>query len=399
MLTAAGSYQRRDSEFSDRLHDAGSRLNAVTGFSKAGARRRNTLFGQVGAVLAAGKVMQPKRADVKGAVDYSKPAQRTRKNSKVLRVNSAVASMLDKFDRETEYAVEQHEAENETDTCWSKTRTSQLALKRWLAGSYFAHVLHSVALVLSAASCITFALERDYEYHDHPVKQSSTEEFVISVAFCLDLAMKAATTESLRAYLGSFVGLIDLITSVFLLLVVDQAWLGFPWRVLTFVRTFRCLRIFRIAPMIQYIGTDVSLQMAVIGYMFMCVLWLSTAFMRWAEKSLTFWDAFYLNFTTISTIGYGQLSPHTIFGKYIVVVVVFVTFILIPFHTQKLISILNLSSFYQRNSYKPHEPGRHVVLCGEISFEGTRVRRGRACAGGARGGGGGGVKGCRCRCR
>eukprot|EP00947_MAST-08B_sp_MAST-8B-sp1_P003129 g3129.t1 len=123
--------------------------------------------------------------------------------------------------------------------------------------------------------------------------------------------------------------------------------------------------------LIQYINSEIYQEIVVIAGIFVGLLWISSAFMRWAE-ALSWFDAFFLNFTTISTIGYGTLRPETLVGKFIVCVQVILTFVLIPMQIQKIITILNLVSYYERRSYQPHEAGRHIVVAGEITANSMR---------------------------
>jgi hypothetical protein len=69
----------------------------------------------------------------------------------------------------------------------------------------------------------------------------------------------------------------------------------------------------------------------------------------------TFWfhDAFYFVVCTITTIGYGDISPATAETRMITVVAITVTFVVLPMQFQKLLVTLDLQSAPYNRSFHP----------------------------------------------
>lgn len=85
-------------------------------------------------------------------------------------------------------------------------------------------------------------------------------------------------------------------------------------------------------------------------------------------RKIEFWNCFYLVLITLTTIGYGDISPQTVLGKaftVIFVVLALATFgTLIPELSKELSSRNRFRKAYKRTFGK-----RHLVICGGITFE------------------------------
>lgn len=82
-------------------------------------------------------------------------------------------------------------------------------------------------------------------------------------------------------------------------------------------------------------------------------------------------DMIYFTLVTLGTIGYGDIVPKTIFGRFIIIGTIFLLLALIPTLTTKLISVLALTSKYSRTSYrKISKKTKHLILLGSSDVEG-----------------------------
>lgn len=79
----------------------------------------------------------------------------------------------------------------------------------------------------------------------------------------------------------------------------------------------------------------------------------------------------YLYYTIVSTstVGFGDISPITVLGKLIFIILVFMILIVIQHHINDLITLSNAQSDYALNSYSAKNGIPHVLLIGNISIE------------------------------
>ena len=89
------------------------------------------------------------------------------------------------------------------------------------------------------------------------------------------------------------------------------------------------------------------------------------------EYRLLYHDAFYYTIITMSTVGYGDFYPISIPGKFLVSLMLAVTFAIISKQTNKLLQLMGLQSIYARQRYfKTNAP--HVIVCGNIASNSAR---------------------------
>lgn len=72
----------------------------------------------------------------------------------------------------------------------------------------------------------------------------------------------------------------------------------------------------------------------------------------------------YFVWVTISTVGYGDISPRTTEGRLILTVLITIILLLIPKKTGELVQIISKQSFYARNLYKSKVDVPHLVVAG-----------------------------------
>ena len=76
----------------------------------------------------------------------------------------------------------------------------------------------------------------------------------------------------------------------------------------------------------------------------------------------------YYIWVTISTVGYGDISPMSTQGRIAVMCIIGFSIISIPKMTNELIEKMALQSVYMRNAYTPKSKNsKHVVICGDLS--------------------------------
>lgn len=82
--------------------------------------------------------------------------------------------------------------------------------------------------------------------------------------------------------------------------------------------------------------------------------------------SIPFFDCFYYIVVTMSTVGYGDISPTTSLSRFVVILFIITFAVVIPMQLNQLIKILSAQSVF-RGRYNPTATEEHVVLCGHVN--------------------------------
>jgi len=75
---------------------------------------------------------------------------------------------------------------------------------------------------------------------------------------------------------------------------------------------------------------------------------------------------------TLTTVGYGDVNPHSILGQITVIFLIICALVIIQKQTNELIRILDLQSKWAGEPYKAKQETPHIVLCGRIQLGGLK---------------------------
>jgi hypothetical protein len=81
---------------------------------------------------------------------------------------------------------------------------------------------------------------------------------------------------------------------------------------------------------------------------------------------LSFHQCLYFVVVTLSTVGYGDITPMTPIGRVLVMLVILITIVLIPRQTNELLRLMGLQSVYARSFYKANSDVPHIVITGNV---------------------------------
>ena len=83
-------------------------------------------------------------------------------------------------------------------------------------------------------------------------------------------------------------------------------------------------------------------------------------------QTMTYMGAVYFVINTISSVGFGDIVPTTIYSKLLLVILIFVSMTVIPIQINELLFLLSSVSSYKR-PYVPQAGENHVIVCGHAN--------------------------------
>lgn len=83
--------------------------------------------------------------------------------------------------------------------------------------------------------------------------------------------------------------------------------------------------------------------------------------------TFSFYQAVYFVIVTMSTVGYGDISANTDYGRVIVIIFIIGSLIVIPSRLNELQRLLSMRSPYSKPYTKTHASDKHVIICGHVN--------------------------------
>jgi voltage-gated potassium channel len=192
--------------------------------------------------------------------------------------------------------------------------------------TFFGRLFDLALLVLILLGVLTVLLDSVRSLHDAYGPYLQATEWMVTILFTFEYAARLACAPNAARYAVSFFGIVDLFA-------VLPVYLGIFFGIthtFTLVRTLRLLRVFRILKLTQFLGEAAALKMAlraslpkitVFLFTVLTVVILVGAMMYQIEGEQNGFTsipaAMYWAIVTVTTVGYGDISPHTVLGRFI----------------------------------------------------------------------------------
>lgn len=243
--------------------------------------------------------------------------------------------------------------------------------------TYLGQLFDLILLLAIVFSVLLFMLESIPTYYSAAPTFFITSEWFLTLIFTLEYAVRLYCSKLPEKYMKSFYGMVDLLSTLPLYLELVLPGMHY----LLVLRIFRLLRVFRILKLFHFLHERDTLLRALksslykIGYfLFLMLLLVSVigTLMYLVESSdptsgfVSIPKSIYWSIVTLTTVGYGDISPVTSTGQFLASVIMLLGYSIIAVPTG-IVTAEMAHQTQQSHREKPSEPievSRKCKNCG-----------------------------------
>ncbi len=168
-------------------------------------------------------------------------------------------------------------------------------------------------------------------------------DWLLAMVFSVEYVLRLWSARRPLSYVFSLYGLVDLLSILPTFL---------PMGGMSFLRALRVLRILKFTRYLEneefFFGTISPLTLQIIRTLFtvITIIFVAAGFIYYVEGNVpnskihTYDDALYFSVITVSTVGFGDITPVTRMGRWITLLIVFSGLFFIPWQAGKLVRLL-----------------------------------------------------------
>lgn len=200
-------------------------------------------------------------------------------------------------------------------------------------------ILNGMIAALVLLSALIFVAET-YPIPDAARAILHAVDFGILAIFSVEYGLRLWCAEEKEQYVLSPASLIDLVAIVpFFLGAINISFV----LILRWVRILRLLRFIKGHTIIGYISSEDSVILARILFSLFAIVFVYSGFIYQVEHPVngdefqTFLDAFYFAVATMTTVGFGDITPHSEAGRLLTILMIWTGIIVIPWQVGDLV--------------------------------------------------------------
>lgn len=231
-------------------------------------------------------------------------------------------------------------------------------------------------LLINIIACTLFVFESIPAYEDYE-KYFRILEIITVTFFLVEYILRYWTAEKKLSYVFSLMSFIDLLA------ILPSVFAYGDFRFMRVLRVFRIFRFFRFFEHHKFIFGEITrthLHILRIAFVILAIIFLDAGLIYNIEGKAnpevftSFFDAVYFSFVTITTVGFGDMTPVSFYGKLATLFIIILGIILIPWNVGKLVKEAILGTKSQvtcKNcGLKFHdEDAVHCKHCGNIIYQ------------------------------
>jgi voltage-gated potassium channel len=203
-------------------------------------------------------------------------------------------------------------------------------------------VIELFLLIINLGACLNFVVGT-YIQTEEAKRVFYLVEIVFALIFTLEYAIRFRQAQNKRRYVFSFFSFVDIITILPVFLPVANT--GFM-RILKVFRILRFAKMFEESSFFSNSFSVLGLQIGKVAFTIIIIVFIFSGSIYYVEShnaaSLikTWGDSLYFTVITLSTVGYGDITPSYELSRWLTVAMIFCGIIFIPWQTGKLIRYL-----------------------------------------------------------
>jgi len=232
-------------------------------------------------------------------------------------------------------------------------------------------------LIINLAACVLYVVKT---YHDVDELSAMLQYFEIGIVsvFIVEYLLRFWVSRHKLIHIFSFYAIVDLLSIMPVFLPAHETG---------FLRSFRVIRILRFLRFFEheefFFGrvTAFKLQVARVFFTIVTIIFIYSGFIYYAESGLanpainTFADSLYFTIVTLTTVGFGDITPITQLGKLFTVLMILSGVVLIPWQAGRLVRLLLTAEAHKKHvicqkcGYDRHDQDAiHCKMCGSIIY-------------------------------
>jgi len=228
-------------------------------------------------------------------------------------------------------------------------------------------------LAVNLAACTLYVIITYQSPNQLPLTLFILESAVV-IIFSVEYILRLGAAPHKIRHVVSFYAVVDLLSILPIFFGIHTSG---------FLRSFRVLRVLRFTRFLEtetfFFGRLTALQLQVVRVLFtmFTIIFIAAGFIHHAEAGQpgslieTFADAFYFAIVTLSTVGFGDITPTTELGRWFTVVMIVSGIVLIPWQARRLVQLFLTADTEKRELSCPgcgldrHDPeALYCKLCG-----------------------------------
>jgi voltage-gated potassium channel len=233
-------------------------------------------------------------------------------------------------------------------------------------------------LSVNLAACVLYVV-KTYQSGNRLYPVLHGIEVVLVGVFIVEYLLRLWISGHKLRFIFSFYAIVDLLSILPVF---------FPAHDAGFLRSFRVIRILRF---IRFFETEdfffgrvsaFRLQVARVVFTIITIVFVWAGFIFYAESGLenpalaTFADSVYFTIVTLSTVGFGDITPMTGLGRLFTVLMILSGIIMIPWQAGKLVRLLLSAERHKKHvvckscGYDRHDlDASHCKMCGSVIYQ------------------------------